>query len=75
MLTFLGFREVYRQQVKDNGWIDEENKKKKGIFGYFMFFVPIMNVLAVIIMFLMIFVKKNDFDKMCEDTKKDKESE
>lgn len=61
MLTFIGFKAVYKQQMKDNGWIDEEKKKKKSVFSYFMFFVPIMNVLFVIIMFLMIGMKKKGF--------------
>lgn len=69
LITFLGFRAVFKQSVKDNGWIDEY-KKKKNIFGYLMFFVPIMNVLAVILLFVMISVKKKDFDKMCEEAKK-----
>ena len=73
MLTFIGFKSVYKQQMKDNGWIDEEKKKRKSIFSYFMFFVPIMNILFVIIIFLMIGMKKKDFDKMCEDAKKDNE--
>lgn len=73
MLTFIGFKSVYKQQMKENGWIDEEKKKKKSTFAYFMFFVPIMNILFVIIMFLMICMKKKDFDKMCEDAKKESE--
>lgn len=73
MLTFAGFKSVYKQQMKENGWINEENKKKKSIFAYFMFFVPIMNVLFVVIMFLMIGMKKKDFDKMCEDAKKERD--
>lgn len=73
MLTFIGFKSVFKQQMKDNGWIDEEKKKKKSIFAYFTFFVPIMNILFVIIMFLMICMKKKDFYKMCEDAKKDSE--
>lgn len=74
MLTFIGFKSLYKQQMKDNGWIDEEKKEKKSIFAYFMFFVPIMNILSVIIMFLMIYMKKKDFDKMCDDAKKDNEA-
>lgn len=73
MLTFIGFKKVYKQQMKENGWIDEEKKKKKSMFAYFMFFVPIMNILFVIIMFLMICIRKNDFDRMCEESKKDSE--
>lgn len=73
MLTFVGFKSVYKQQMKENGWINEEKKKKKSIFAYLMFFVPIMNVLFVVIMFLMIGMKKKDFDKMCEDAKKERD--
>lgn len=75
MLTFIGFKSVFKQQVKDNGWIDENKKEKKNIFSYFMFFVPIMNVLLVILMFLTIGMKKKDFDKMYEDLKKENGSE
>lgn len=70
LVTFLGFKAVYKQQIKDNGW-GNEDKKKKSIGATFIFFVPIMNVLSVILLFMMISVKKKDFDKMCEDTKKD----
>lgn len=73
MLTLIGFKLVYKQQINDNGWIDEKKKKKKSISVYLMSFVPIMNVLLVVIMLLMISMKKKDFDKMCEDAKKDKE--
>lgn len=72
MLTFLGFRAVYKELIKDNGW-GNENKRKKSIFASFIFFVPIMNVLSVILLFMMISVKKKDFDKMCEEAKKDSE--
>lgn len=73
LLTFIGFKTVYKQQMKDNGWIKDEKEKKKSIFDYFIFFVPIMNVFIIIIMFLMILMNKKDFDKMCEDQKKDSE--
>lgn len=72
LITFLGFRAVYKQQIKENGW-ESEDKKKKIVGTIFIFFVPIMNVLSVILLFMMIAVKKNDFDKMCEDAKKDNE--
>lgn len=74
LLTFVGFLKVYRQQVKDNGWIDEnEPKKKKSLSFYFIFFVPIMNILVVILLLVMISMKKKDFDRMCEEAKKDSE--
>lgn len=72
LITFLGFRAVYKQQIKDNGW-GSENKKKKITGAIFIFFVPIMNVLSVILLLMMIAIKKKDFDKMCEDAEKDNE--
>lgn len=72
LMTFFGFMAVYKQQIKDNGW-GSEDKKKKSIGAIFIFFVPIMNVLSVILLFMMIDVKKKDFDKMCENAKKDNE--
>lgn len=74
LITFIGFRNVYRETVKDNGWIDDEIKKKKSISVYFMFFVPIMNIIMVILEFMMICVKKKDFDKMCEEAKENSEN-
>lgn len=72
LITFLGFRAVYKKQIKGNGWGNAEEKKK--ITGaIFIFFVPIMNVLSVILLFMMIAVKKKDFDKMREGAKKDNE--
>lgn len=36
LLTFLGFRMVYKEQVKENGYVPDE-KKKKGLSFYFIF--------------------------------------
>ena len=72
LITFFGFRAVYKELIKDNGW-GSGYKKKKSICASFIFFVPIMNVLSVILLFMMISVKKKDFDKICEDAKKDNE--
>lgn len=73
LITFIGFKEVFKQSVKDNGWIDDETKKKKKLSGYLIFFVPILNVLVVILEFMMISVKKKDFEQMCENAKKNSE--
>ena len=35
LLTFLGFRMVYKEQVKENGYVPDE-KKKKGLSFYFI---------------------------------------
>lgn len=74
LLTFLGFRAVYKDTVKENGWTNDKKKPRK-MSGYLMFFVPIMNILFVILTFMMICVKKQDFDKWCEEAKNKGESE
>ncbi len=73
LLTFIGFKVVCKQLIKDNGWIGDEKRKRKSILNYFIFFIPLMNVIMVIVMFLLIGMKKKDFDKICEDAKKDNE--
>ena len=73
LLTFIGFKVVFKQLIKDNGWIGDEKRKRKSILNYFIFFIPLMNVIMVIVMFLLIGMKKKDFDKICEDAKKDNE--
>lgn len=72
MITVIGFAKICGEQFRENGW-GGEGKKKKSIFHYLAFFVPIMNVIMVILLFVMLSVKKNDFDKMCEEAKKDRE--
>ena len=73
LLTFIGFKVVFKQLIKENGWIGDEKRKRKRILSYFIFFIPLMNVIMVIVMFLLIGMKKKDFDKICEDAKKDNE--
>lgn len=68
LMTFLGFRMVYKEQVKENGYVPDE-KKKKGLSFYFIFFVPILNILSVFVLLMMIAMKKEDFEKKCEEWK------
>lgn len=75
LITFIGFRNVYKQTIKDNGWLDGETENKKKPSGYLIFFVPIMNVISVFLMFVMIFMKKKEFDKICEESKKREETD
>lgn len=69
LITFLGFRMVFRQQIINNGWADGEKQKRK-MNGYLLFFVPILNVLTVVLYIVMISVKKADYDKFVEENKK-----
>ena len=71
LITFIGFRTVYDDAIKENGWVDE--KKKKTLSAWLIFFVPLMNILSVACLFMMIFVKKQDFEKKCAEAKKNHE--
>ena len=71
LITFIGFRTVYDDAIKENGWIDD--KKPKKMSAWLIFFVPLMNILSVACLFMMIFVKKQDFEKKCEEAKKNHE--
>ena len=66
LLTFTGFKVVGKEIIKQNGWLDDEVKKKK-LSAYWIFFVPIMNVFIVAMVFVMIGMKKDDFDKKLEE--------
>lgn len=71
LLTFIGFREVFKETIKTNGY---QRGEKKSILAYLIFFVPIMNIMAVIVLFVMIGMKKKDLDKKCEEMKNQKEN-
>lgn len=62
IVTFYGFVKVYKEQLKENGWLN--NDKKKGVSKYIIFFVPLMNVLSVILLFVMIVTKKEDLENI-----------
>lgn len=65
LLTFLGFRMISRDQIKENGY-GGVNKKMS---AYFIFFVPVLNILSVIVLLMMIAMKKEDLEKKCEEWK------
>lgn len=70
LLTFVGFKQILREQIKENGYIDENNTKKKSIFSYWIFFIPLLNIIVVIMEFVMFSMKKSDLEKWCEEHKK-----
>ena len=73
LLTFVGFKHVGKDIIKQNGWVDD-TKKKKSILAYWIFFVPILNFLVLIMEFFMLGMKKGEFDKMYDEMK-NKDSE
>lgn len=62
LITFIGFKSVCKEIIRNNGWLSD--KKKKNVFAWLVFFVPIMNILIVLILFLMIGMKQADFEKL-----------
>lgn len=68
LLTFLGFRMISREQIKENGYVPDDKKKKKLSF-YFIFFVPVLNLLSVVALLMMIAMKRDDLEKKCEEWK------
>ncbi len=62
LITFWGFMKVFAEQIKANGWLDAERKKKKRGFVLFMF-VPLLNILILLVLFMLIFVKKEDWER------------
>lgn len=67
LLMFIGFREVWGEQIKENGWVKDDNKKNKGILKWLAFFVPFMNLLLVIAILIMVVIKKEDAEKILEN--------
>lgn len=62
LITFVGFKSVFKESIRNNGWLSE--KKKKNVFAWLVFFVPIMNILMILAVFMMIGMKKADFDEL-----------
>ena len=66
-LTYIGFRTVFKEKMKENGYLQE--KKKNKLSAWLLFFVPILNILLDITLFLMICMKKDELVKKCEELK------
>lgn len=73
LLTVWGFCKVFKEQIKENGYTSE-GKKKSFFRLIWIFFIPVLNIFMVIIMFIMLSTKKQDFDNYCEKRKREKES-
>ena len=69
LITFWGFTKAFYNKIKEHGYINNDSNMKYDMtinLGIWSFFVPIMNVLIVIVLFVMIFVKKDDLLKFGE---------
>ena len=63
LITFLGFVKVFKETIRNNGWLLEKKKKVK-LVAWLVFFVPIMNIMMVLVVFLTIGMKKADFEEL-----------
>lgn len=70
LITFCGFYFVMRDKIRENGWY-EENKGKRRIvrntcIWACLFFTPILNIFTILAVFILIGVKKKDYDSWKE---------
>ena len=68
LLTFCGFRTVFKEVLEQNGYLKE--KKKPTMTGWLVFFIPILNVATVVVLFVCITMTKEELTKWCEEHKK-----
>jgi hypothetical protein len=69
LITFYGFAKVFYNNIKKNGYINDDPDTKYDAtlnFGLWSFFIPIMNVLLVVVVFVVIFIKKDNLLKFGE---------
>lgn len=66
LITFLGFGKVFKETIRNNGWLLDKKEKVK-LVAWLVFFVPIMNILMVLVMFLTIGMKKADFEELTKE--------
>lgn len=66
ILTFVGVKIVFEEQIKNNGYGSDSESKNK-LSNYLIFFTPVLNVLFVIMLFVIIAVNKHDLDELYKD--------
>lgn len=73
LLTFVGFRTVFKDLILENGY--EPSKKKAGIGSYWVFFIPLLNIAFVLMLFVMMVVKQEKLLNWAEEQKQKKAAE
>ena len=62
-LAFAGIAIVFRSEMEKNGWTSPSPVSTKDIIKLVVFLIPIINVLAVVALWLMVITPKEDFEK------------
>ena len=70
-ITFIGFSIIGREIMINNGFSNAKNLLINSIFKVWLFFVPLLNIFAIISLFMMLTMKKSDFDKIANGRKDD----
>ena len=73
LLTCDGFCILGKQMIEDNGWKAEKKGLFKRILNHWIYFIPLMNFIAVIATFMMLTVKKTKYEEFAkkQEEKKD----
>ena len=73
LLTCDGFCILCKQGIEENGWKTEKKSLFKRIINHWIYFIPLMNFIAVIATFMMISVKKTKYEEFAkkQEGKKD----
>ena len=72
LLTFYGFRSVFKELLKQNGYMKDGKATPK---GFWIFFIPLLNVASVVVLFVCITMTKEELNRWCEDHKKKNKGE
>lgn len=73
-ITVIGFKTICRETIIDNGW-EEDGKKKRGMRSVKLLascLVPVVNIFNVLAIFTMISVRKEDYEKLAQEKRKEK---
>ena len=65
LITFVGFAIVFKKSIEQNGWGSKKYPLIKRMIAYLAFFVPVLNMVTVLGVFIMIFITKEDLDRTC----------
>lgn len=65
LLTFVGFCVVFKGTIKKNGWLDIESRWPlwKRAAGYLTLFVPVLNIIMLLGLFMMIGFTKEQVEE------------
>lgn len=67
LLTCDGFLIACKKGIEENGWTSVKKSLFRRIVNHWIYFIPLMNVLAIVTTFMMISVKKSKYNKFIKE--------